>query len=98
MQPIPSTRRSHFSSVLRASLLLAAAAVFAACDRHSAEEVPENYGHGSSHERVTPDHQVDSKYPSKSFSDTAGTKDESAEAAPAAPAGSPSPTPAPRFF
>ena len=98
MQPIPPTRRSTFFLVLRAGLLSAALGAFVACDRHSAEEVPENYGHGSSHDRTIPDHQVDSSYHSKSFSDTAGTKDEPAEQAHAAPSGSPTPTPGNHFY
>ena len=98
MQLIPLMRRSRFSTVLRASLFLAAAAALAACDRHSAEEVPENYGHGSSHERVVPDHKVDSSHDSKSFSDTAGTKDEMAEKPAPTPAKSLVATPTPHFY
>ena len=96
MQSISSTRRPEFSLILRAALLIAAAAAFGACDRHSAEEAPENYGHGSSHERVSPDHQIDSHGP-HSFSDTAGTKDEQSEAEHRAPAASPSATPGGHF-
>ncbi len=98
MHHIPSTRRFDFSLVLRAAFLLAAVGVFAACDRHSAEEVPENYGHGSSHERVSPDHQIDSSSHSKSFSDTVGTKGEPSEEAHPTPATSPSPTPGNHFY
>ncbi len=98
MHHLSSTRRSDRSFVLRAASLLAAAGMFAACDRHSAEEVPENYGHGSSHERTSPDHQLDSSYHSKSFSDTAGTKDEEAKAAQGTPTGSPTPTPGNHFY
>ena len=98
MQSIPPTRRPHFFALLRVFLMLSAAAVLGACDRHSAEEVPENYGHGSSHERTAPDHQIDSSVHSKSFSDTVGTKDEAVEKGHEAPAGSPSPTPTPHFF
>ncbi len=95
--------RSHFlksvpgvSLSLRAALLLFAAGAFAACDRHSAEEVPENYGHGSSHERAKPDHQADSKGP-RHFSDTAGTQDETGEGH-EKPAASPGASPANRIF
>ena len=98
MQSIPTTRRSRLPLVLRASLLLTAAAVFAACDRHSAEEVPENYGHGSSHERVLPDHKIDSSHDSTSFSDTAGTKDEMKDKPSPTPAQSLVATPTPRFY
>ena len=98
MEPNSSTPRSSLSLVLRVALLVAAAGAFGACDRHSAEEVPENYGHGSSHERTSPDHQVDSSYHSKSFSDTAGTKEEQAGEAGAKPAGSPTPTPGNHFY
>ncbi len=38
--------------------MLALACAFAACDRHSAAEVPESYGHGSSHEKSYTDHQI----------------------------------------
>lgn len=93
MHSIFSTRRSGFLTVLRAALSLTAIGMFAACDQHSAEEVPENYGHGSSHERTTPDHQIDSNYHSKSFSDTAGTKGEQAEDNHAKPASTATPTP-----
>ena len=84
--------------MLRASLLLAALAALAACDRHSAEEAPENYGHGSSHERIVPDHKIDSSHDSKSFSDTAGTKDETTEKLSPTPADSLVATPTPRFY
>ena len=97
MHPIFSTRRPDFSLILRAALLIGAAAAFGACDRHSAEEVPENYGHGSSHERVSPDHQIDSSTGSHSFSDTVGTKEEPAEGESHTPAGSPGPTPTGHF-
>ena len=98
MQSILTTRRSRLFLAFRASLLLTAAAAFAACDRHSAEEAPENYGHGSSHERVVPDHKIDSSHDSTSFSDTAGTKDEMAEKPAATPANSLRATPTPRFY
>ncbi len=97
MQLIPSMRRSRLCFVLRASLLFTAVAAFGACDRHSAEEVPEDYGHGSSHQRNVPDHQIDSSHDSKSFSDTVGTKSE-AEKPAATPIESLRPTPTPRFY
>ncbi len=104
MHFIPSTRRARLSVALRASLLLAAAAAFGACDRHSAEEAPENYGHGSNHHRAVPDHEIDSrdsKNGLKSFSDTDGTTEApTAEEGHAKPEASPSPsaTPVGRFF
>ena len=98
MQLIPSTRRPNIFTVLRASLLFAAVAALAACDQHSAEEAPENYGHGSSHERVVPDHKIDSSHDSTSFSDTAGTKDEEAEKPSPTPVSSLRATPTPHFY
>ena len=35
----------------RAAALLASGCLLAACDRHSADELPESYGHGSSHQK-----------------------------------------------
>ncbi len=97
MQPTFPTRRHEFSFILRAAILLAVVAVFGACDRHSAEEAPENYGHGSSHERISPDHQIDSTSGTHSFSDTVGTKEEQAETDRRGPAATPSPAPAGHF-
>ena len=57
-----------------ASSLLALVCLMAACDRHSATEVPESYGHGSSHQESYTDHQIDSRRDSRSFSDTQGIK------------------------
>ena len=71
MRPFPSTCRAASTLAVRAALVLAAVGLFAACDGHSADEVPENYGHGSSHERKTPDHQADSTGHDH-FSDTVG--------------------------
>ena len=101
MQSIPMTRRSLFSVAFRASLILAATAAFAACDRHTAEEVPEDYGHGSNHHRAVPDHEVDStdsKNGLKSFSDTVGTTEASGEGEHAKPEGSPTPAATGHFF
>ena len=76
------------ASLRSAVLLLALGALFGACDRHSDAEVPESYGHGSSHEKSYSDHQIDSRNHSASFSDTQG-----ADAAPkqSAPTASPAP-------
>ena len=98
MHSISPKGRPDFFVVLRAACLIAAVGAFAACDRHSAEEVPENYGHGSSHERTIPDHQIDSSDHSKSFSDTAGTKEEQAEKIEGTPSASPTPAPGNHFY
>ena len=79
--------RSAFALAVRAALVVAAVSLFGACDRHSAEELPENYGHGSSHERAVPDHQADSTGRDH-FSDSGGldkaeTKEETAFPKPA---------------
>lgn len=55
-------------------VLLAAVCLLGACNRHSAEEVPEGYGHGSSRDPNFHNHQIDSKANSSSFSDTQGTE------------------------
>ena len=72
------TPRPVASLAVRAALVLAAASLFGACDRHSADEVPENYGHGSSHRRNVYDHQADSTK-NDHFSDSAGLPDKEAE-------------------
>jgi hypothetical protein len=74
--------------------LFAVAGALAACDRHSASEVPESYGHGSAHADAAgvesyDDHRVDSNGP-RHFSDTQGTETDARSEAPAA--ASPSPT------
>ncbi len=70
-------------------------AALAACDRHSATEVPESYGHGSSHEKSYSDHQIDSRPHSASFSDTRGINAHEGPGTPViAPAATPSPAPA----
>jgi hypothetical protein len=73
-----------------AALLLGAGGLLAACDRHSAAEVPDSYGHGSSHEKSYSDHQIDSRNHSSSFSDTRG---QDAKEGPEVPAATASPTP-----
>jgi hypothetical protein len=80
------------------ALLLAAGCLLAACDRHSDAEVPDSYGHGSSHQKSYTDHQIDSLKHSDSFSDTRGEYAHKgpevpvATATPAPPAASPAPT------
>lgn len=65
-------------------LTLALAALGAACDRHSASEVPESYGHGSRHNEEQDaryaDHHIDSRKESKHFSDSQGVESKSEEA------------------
>lgn len=79
--------------------LLALACLCAACDRHSAAEVPESYGHGSSHQKSYTDHEVDSRRDSHSFSDTQGIEVDKEGHAPASETPTPSPaTPAPGHF
>lgn len=98
MQPLPtpSFRRLTLG---RAAALLALAGAFAACDRHSAAELPESYGHGSSHEKSYTDHQSDSRRDSRSFSDTQGL-DVNSEGQPATaqPTATPAATTAGHFF
>lgn len=78
MRPLCPTFRPGLTQAVRAALVLAAVGLFGACDRHSAEEVPENYGHGSSHRRNTPNHQADSTKDDH-FSDSAGLNEEEAK-------------------
>ena len=81
MQPF-STRffRPPFFAVALA--LLAASCLLGACDRHRAEDLPESYGHGSSHQKAYDRHENDSRDGTLHFSDTKGVnpggeKDES---------------------
>ena len=70
---------SRFPSLLRIGFscaVLAAVCLLGACDRHSAEEVPESYGHGSSRNRNFNNHAIDSENGTHSFSDTQGTAKE----------------------
>ena len=57
-------------------LLVGLSFVGAACDRHSAVEVPESYGHGSSHQPSGSDHEVDSQKHTDHYSDTRGITEE----------------------
>lgn len=71
----PLPRFSRFVRLCRSGvLLLALAALGAACDRHSAQEAPESYGHGSSHQDNYNSHQIDSRRDSNHFSDSRGTQ------------------------
>ena len=71
MQPL-FPRPPRRAPLVHALVVLALGGLLAACDRHSAAEVPESYGHGSSHESSYTDHQIDSRRDSRSFSDTQG--------------------------
>ena len=90
----PDPRSSPLAVLRHAALLLALGCLLAACDRHSAADVPESYGHGSSHQKSYTDHQVDSLGHSASFSDTRGVNAQEGPEIPAPAAATPSPTPA----
>ena len=67
--------------------LLAAGCLLGACDRHSAADLPESYGHGSSHQKAFDRHETDSRDGSHHFSDSRGgdpgaAGDESSEPTP----------------
>lgn len=99
MQSIPS-RFYRPAPLGFAVALMASACLLAACDRHSAAELPESYGHGSSHQKSFTDHQPDSRNDSRSFSDTQGieTKEEGKSAPTERPAASPTSTAPGHFF
>jgi hypothetical protein len=93
---LPESRFFSLASGRRAALLLALGALLGACDRHTAGEAPESYGHGSSHDKSYSDHQIDSRDHSASFSDTRGQDAAASEsAAPTSPEASPTPAGAP---
>ncbi len=79
--------------------MLALGGLLGACDRHSAAEVPESYGHGSNHQGNYTDHQIDSRRDSRSFSDTQGIEvsNDTKPAGPA-PTATPAGTAAPGHF
>lgn len=91
MHLFPSTFRAGFALTFRVALVLAAVGLFGACDRHSAEEVPETYGHGSSHDRAVPGHQADSTGHDH-FSDTGGLREEASGEKHDAPHAAPAPS------
>ena len=68
-------------------LLAGLSLVGAACDGHSAREVPESYGHGSSHQVSVTDHEVDSENHTDHYSDTYGISREAEAGRPGAPGG-----------
>ncbi len=88
--PVP---RSSRLGILALAVLVGC--TLAACDKHSATEAPESYGHGSAHKKSYTDHQIDGA-PSH-YSDTQGTDNEKT---PNAPNVKPSPagTPGGHFF
>ena len=104
----PHSQSTRRAALCRLAALFVAAGALAACDKHSAQEVPESYGHGSAHEdsadqKSFTDHSVDSNVDPKAprhYSDTQGTAaipgDE--PAATAAPSPAPAGTPAGHFF
>jgi hypothetical protein len=99
----PAPRSLRFF-LCHAALLLTLGGLLAACDRHSDTEVPDSYGHGSSHQKSYKDHQIDSLKNSSSFSDTRGEYAHRgpelpvATASPAPAASSPAPTAPPSKF
>ena len=62
-------RRSLLAPALA---LLAAGGLLSACDRHSADDLPESYGHGSGHRPSFDRHETDSRSGGKHFSDSQG--------------------------
>lgn len=99
----PHFPRFSLRSRLGLGCVLLAAGLLGACDRHSATDVPESYGHGSAHQRNYDNHQLDSLRESKSFSDTQGLPAEGGSTGPgeapkSAPVNSsPNPKPSKRF-
>lgn len=75
MQPF-SPRFSRRSLLAHACVLLAAGGLLGACDRHSADDLPESYGHGSSHNKSYERHETDSRAGGHHFSDSKGLSPE----------------------
>ena len=85
--PSHSSRLPSFALVFG---LLAAGCLLGACDRHRADEVPESYGHGSSHQKSFDRHQTDSRDGSRHFSDSKGfSRDEAHDESEPAPTAKP---------
>ena len=83
--------------------LVAMAGLFGACDGHSPQDVPESYGHGSSHSDSYKTHQTDSHPHTDSFSDTRGinagqSQEPGGEHNATPPAASPEASQSPHFF
>lgn len=94
-----SSRFSRRFLFVHAAALLAAGCLLGACDRHSAAELPESYGHGSSHEKSFDRHEPDSLRGSKHFSDSKGFDADKAKDDPAPePTAQPGETPSGRMF
>ena len=89
------SRRSLFAHLL---VLLAAGGLLGACDRHSADELPESYGHGSSHNKSYDRHETDSRSGSKHFSDSKGLDPGKAKEAVPEPTAKPGATESGRMF
>ena len=95
----PQMKSIRRAALCRLAALFAVAGALAACDKHSAEEVPESYGHGSAHadpgdaDKSYTDHHADSTGQFH-FSDTQGTADVPGAEPSAAPAATSSPAPA----
>ena len=94
----PASRSSRPSILRTLTLAVLVGCALGACDKHSAQEVPESYGHGSAHDKSYKDHRVDSSGPDH-YSDTQGTDTDTAAEKPAdKPAASPAGTPGGHFF
>ena len=98
MQPFPS-RFFRPPPLVQAALVLAAGCLLGACDRHSADDLPESYGHGSSHQKEYDRHETDSRDNSRHFSDTTGiSPDQRHEDHPPEPTATPGATVSGRLF
>ncbi len=103
MHPLLS-RFSHRSLLAHAFVLLAAGGLLGACDRHSADDLPESYGHGSGHNKSKnreanyERHETDSRRGSKHFSDSKGLDPEKAKESAPEPTAKPGATDAGRMF
>ncbi len=98
MQPFPS-RVSRRSLFIHACVLLAAGGLLGACDRHSADDLPESYGHGSSHNKSYERHETDSLRGGHHFSDSKGLNpDQEHDKAAPGPKDKPDTTDAGRMF
>ena len=98
MQPSAPTF-PRLSSLWRLASIVAVGCALAACDRHSAEEVPESYGHGSGQRRSYENHKTDSQMGTHHFSDTTGTDTEESHTERGGhPTASPAGTPAGHLF
>ena len=97
MHPFLS-RLSRRSLLAHSLVLLAAGGLLGACDRHSADELPESYGHGSGHNKSYDRHEPDSRRGSKHFSDSKGFDPEKATETAPEPTATPGATDSGRMF